>query len=686
MLTYNNLPGVYPEIQDGGLSADVDTNYKETESVLIIGTAVDGPSNVVYKVKNVQDAIGIFGHFRDTTGVVNGTSLVRGIIEASKTGCKDIRALRIGGKKANGAAKIGSTGYSLYAESKYAGDLYNGAKVEIKMGVTPKVVVFTKPSSKVISGEPASYKLADLLGVQEADVANAPVQRLINAINGIVYNNFVNFALVDSNGNDVTMSIDATVQAVKVGSLGSSTVTLELIGGDSGINSAAIEKYMMIGGYVKEHNLENTTVTTVDSSYVPTTTKLGYENPLMDLLADYKVDNVVVLDALANVGLNTQPIAQNFRKAYVYIDGVEGLYVETLDGSTNKTISITTGASLDVTVATNNITVTAPTGTLYAEIARLLNTNANTKSIVKAYGGKSTFKANVASTKILGRLFTTEDTFARQIAQMCAVVSARTSECIGIIGCTPAPATDLISLKNYVNDLLGLTAGNTVIQYVSDKYDLYLKDEYGNYVLGTDGKRIDIGGFLNIVAGPDLVYADEYLSAYAVNGASAYAGLISTLKPEFSTTNKKVNGIIGLRYELSAKQLSDLTEAGYVTFRNSYNLGIVVTDGVTAAGVNSDFRRLTTKRITSAVVNVVRSASEPFVGLPNNLAERNALSTAIQAALDAMKNAGAIQDFKFDVYASKLDQRLGNAVVDLTIVPTFEFRRIRVLVNLKNQL
>ncbi len=83
-----NLPGTYPELQDGNLSI---LQVVDTPSVLVIGTAGSGPTGV-YRVKRSEEALAIFG--RDGT-------LGRGIVETSKAGSLTVFGYRVGATAAS---------------------------------------------------------------------------------------------------------------------------------------------------------------------------------------------------------------------------------------------------------------------------------------------------------------------------------------------------------------------------------------------------------------------------------------------------------------------------------------------------------------------------------------------------------------------------------------------------------
>jgi len=171
---------------------------------------------------------------------------------------------------------------------------------------------------------------------------------------------------------------------------------------------------------------------------------------------------------------------------------------------------------------------------------------------------------------------------------------------------------------------------------------------------------------------------------YAENSAAVYAGMISSLPPQSAPTNKAVPGVLGLRFQYSNAQLNELTAKRFVTYRTKANGTIVaVTDAMTAAQPNSDYRRLSTYRVVKEAVNQIREVCDPYIGEPNEVAQRNAMTAAIAKRLDAMKEAGALVDYSFQVIATPEMQLLGQAMIELTIVPPMELRQITVVVSLR---
>lgn len=102
---YPNLPGMLVEFKDGGSALRFNDTEAQTDSILLLGTAVDGP--VMEPVAVDDDSIGlIFGSELRSNGAPNGATLVHAYKQASDAGCKDIRVMRISGEAAK--AEIGS--------------------------------------------------------------------------------------------------------------------------------------------------------------------------------------------------------------------------------------------------------------------------------------------------------------------------------------------------------------------------------------------------------------------------------------------------------------------------------------------------------------------------------------------------------------------------------------------------
>lgn len=169
------------------------------------------------------------------------------------------------------------------------------------------------------------------------------------------------------------------------------------------------------------------------------------------------------------------------------------------------------------------------------------------------------------------------------------------------------------------------------------------------------------------------------------DGSASYAGLITSLAPQSSTTNKQVGGVVQLKL-LSARQANDLTGMRHVTMYSRTN-GLTVASGVTGAHnisryVRSDYVRLSTVRIVHSTVDLIRSVANKYLGEPNNAPQMNALDAEIDQVLLTMKGQGALNSYSFSI-SSTPDQRvLGELDINLTLVPAFEITQINLVVSL----
>ena len=230
-------------------------------------------------------------------------------------------------------------------------------------------------------------------------------------------------------------------------------------------------------------------------------------------------------------------------------------------------------------------------------------------------------------------------------------------------------------------------------------YDLQAHEEDGSVATDQLGNNVDGGRFLSIVAMAAQVSHPD-VSRLAVrlgqagqtrmntNGAGSYAGLITTLPPERAPTNRNIAGLISAR-QMAPGFAETLMEYRYVTALDRAK-GYVVAAAVTAAhnaGIytRSDFVNLTTVRITYAAIDQIRLAGEDFIGGPINPMSMASLKSAISAGLNRMKAHGALRRAAFDILVTPDMQVLGEVSVDLTIVPAFELRVIKVVTSLTKE-
>ena len=267
--------------------------------------------------------------------------------------------------------------------------------------------------------------------------------------------------------------------------------------------------------------------------------------------------------------------------------------------------------------------------------------------------------------------YKTSDNFARQLAQHCTYTSLKTAPAHGIMGLKPLANTSIANVAKRIDEALLMD------------FDLYAKTPSGRNMLDRNNMPYPIGKNVSIVFTQYPVYTDEG-ELLISNGAPGYAGMVSRLPLDQSSTNQPI-ALNELGYELTNYQLTRLTQKGYVTIKQSYTKGLVVTDGITMAPVESPFRRLNVTRIIGGVEELIREASEPFIGKQNNQANRNSLHTAIKSGLEKIKGT-LIEAFEFNLVVDPKVMKFAYIDIDYSIVPIYEIREVRNRIKVKDQL
>lgn len=267
--------------------------------------------------------------------------------------------------------------------------------------------------------------------------------------------------------------------------------------------------------------------------------------------------------------------------------------------------------------------------------------------------------------------YKTSDNFARQLAQHCTYTSLKTAPAHGIMGLSTLNNTSIANVAKRIEEVLEMD------------FDLYAKTPSGRNMLDRNNMPYPIGKNVSIVFTQYPVYTDEG-EVLISNGAAGYAGMVSGLPLDQSSTNQPI-ALNELGYELTNYQLTRLTQKGYVTIKQSYTKGLVVTDGITMAPVESPFRRLNVTRIIGGVEELIREASEPFIGKQNNQANRNSLHTAIKSGLEKIKGT-LIEAYEFNLVVDPKVMKFAYIDIDYSIVPIYEIREVRNRIKVKDQL
>lgn len=267
--------------------------------------------------------------------------------------------------------------------------------------------------------------------------------------------------------------------------------------------------------------------------------------------------------------------------------------------------------------------------------------------------------------------------FHYELALLCAVLTYRTKMTHGFIDVKPNSNTTLVGIQKYVDELL--------------KYNNvhYMKDADGNDIVDAEGNKMDLGWYTSVVVGPEPVLVSDTLGTYYGSPAINYAALNAGLKPESAPTNKALPGAKGMKYKFSNKQMDKLTGNRMVVFKIK-NEGTAtasstpyVVDGCTAGAPGSDYARLSTVKVVTDVVDQIREVSDPFLGEPNTVEQRNALSALISKRLSYLMEQGEILHYEFEINATIQQVILGECSISLTLVCPQELRKITTVVALR---
>jgi len=208
-------------------------------------------------------------------------------------------------------------------------------------------------------------------------------------------------------------------------------------------------------------------------------------------------------------------------------------------------------------------------------------------------------------------------------------------------------------------------------------------------VIGSDKTAVaDING--QVTTSPRIIFTAPGIQAFDAVAktnvtlpgnytAAAVAGLLSTLTPQSSPTNKIVPGVTHLAKKFSYGEKKDLLNGRVMVLEERG--GVKVVRGLTTD--NGAFKQVTTRRITDFAKAGIRLASNPFIGRLNNQRVRAALAGAINGFLTTMVQDEALITYSLDVTATRQDEINGRAIVNAVLAPVFSIDFIAVTLVLQ---
>jgi hypothetical protein len=296
----------------------------------------------------------------------------------------------------------------------------------------------------------------------------------------------------------------------------------------------------------------------------------------------------------------------------------------------------------------------------------------------------------------------TTTSVAQAFANFLYTASRETQPCHGVIGVRPSGLKSPAELSIYAtNALLNPNPGyyNVAARWINAGYFM----QQGFFATNPDdGSTVDIGGYLSVVAAPDIIYSQKNIGYYLENAAAAYAGMITSLPAQSATTNKAlgtiklINGTLskstqellnqGLGYNPAVA--GSVAHAAYVTikYNSVLNAPVIVSDN-TCALRTSDYHTLQILRVANLASFMAKAVLYPFIGEADSIEARTAMKTQLTTALQKMVDAGALlggdgNGFKFTITSDPVDLLLGQITVTMFLRPAMQIKYIQVVVNI----
>ncbi len=619
-VAFENLPGVFPELEEGGLGI---SGAGRGPRVLVLGTAGQGQSQWPYVVQTTSSAASEFGS--------SGT-LTRGMYESRTAGAENVILYRVGSTSATLSHVGDSSGVDGYTVETLRRDDDAGATYSIYYDdASDRLVIWNVVSGLVVydndSTDPIDYGEVIVSGLRA--VAGGP----------------------DIAGPSSGTALE---DVVTLGHTGTAYV--------AGIDGSSPSRMELYEYYYKAYK--------------------GL------LIQDF--DWVIPMD----VYLDDKNIVDGFAFSAAYL------------------ATISSGDGYPTASATDDIL-----GKLFIEEYQgdwYFFWDLNGDGIADLY--PSVGLAN-GTTKIDGSSLSSSDfhevNFAYQLGYFCNEVSTNNKYCLGTIGVRPPASLSLSAISLWIGKSPTYTTrsdGSRYIRQLGDNgsgllgnkfkagtYAFRAGEAYGGFML-TDGEFLDgtetedvngypedLGKYLSISSAYIRLFNafDTTGRGYVTTAAPTYLGFASALDEQTAPTNKVIRGLQRV-FGISARQVDALAGAGYVHIYEKPK-GMTVSDAPTGARPQSDYRRLTTMRIVKRVVGTIRTASDPFLGNSFDTARKAALNTAITQGLDKLVTGGYIQRYVVDIRQTARQMVIGEAEVELILVPAWELRRITLSIALAPQ-
>jgi len=634
-MSFENLPGIFNYKTENRIAIlPVNNNPK----VCIIGTAAQGDSEVFYSVSKISDASAAFGK--------EGT-LIRGVYEASIAGAKNLRLMRIGASAAT-LTSIGESG-GLTITTVDKDDTAGTSFTIFFEASTKRLRVWRVSDDELVYDNNPAYPL-DTVDEGEVNVSGSIVGTPLINIGSLATP--ITLAAADAVGDgpaDYTAGTDGVPDISGAGALSRMETYEALYRAYELLKDQDIDVVIPMGVYLDDLNVMDMATSSVVSR------------------------GLTALSAYPDAGEDNDVLGKLYTEEY------EGEYYFWWWFPLSPENPTFTGAQIFPTAGSASASLKTD-GTTALTAADFHEVNFGYQL---AYFLYEQSQNNEEMTGVIGML-PPAGLSPKQVAQWVGKLPVTSTDGSGNTVIT-TNGTGLLGNKWLAGRKSASGVPGKIVNGVDGLYGggfIATDDGWvdGSELTDSNDYLVDIGKYISVVATHPILANPSRSVQYMATGAPSYAGFYSGLPPSSAPTNKVIKSA-RLPFRIGKFKLDSLAGLHYVTF-HSETSGIVVTDAPTAARTDSDYRRLSTVRIVKACMDDVRIVGRPFIGNGITGTKLAALETAIDNKMKQRTKNGDIQRYEVKVTSTPAQQVLGQADVELKLVPAFELRQLTVTVGL----
>ena len=242
------------------------------------------------------------------------------------------------------------------------------------------------------------------------------------------------------------------------------------------------------------------------------------------------------------------------------------------------------------------------------------------------------------------------------------------------------------AMEGYVYGSIEQSAG-----VISTSYDGWAREESGSIATDYLGNNVDGMRAVTVFGAvakqalsstrtraATMGYAGQF--SENTNGATAYAGFLTTLNAGETPTNKTIRSLSPAR-SIPVTFASNFLNLRIATMVQR-STGFVVSKGITGAHnasayTRSDFVNWSAYDTVILAIDVAKNAVEPYIGKYSAAEVINAMQNDLDNALHALVAFGMAKRVTASIVQTRDQQILGNLDIELDIVPTGEIDNIQ---------